>query len=127
MNRTFKRNPVSQEQRTRACELRQNSTLAERKLWSGLRNYASEYKFRRQYPIGPFIADFYSPDLALVIEVDGDTHCTEEAIQYDAERSRYLVRQGLRVKRYNNLDVINNLHGVLTDLKTYIDSLLSQS
>ena len=123
--RTLKRNRVSDEARHRARELRRQSTAAERKLWKLLRNRGSSVKFRRQYPIGPYIVDFYSPELALVIEVDGDSHAGEEAIQYDAERERYLTERGLRVKRFLNRDVMDDLASVIDDLKRCMDSTLS--
>jgi crossover junction endodeoxyribonuclease RuvC/BirA family biotin operon repressor/biotin-[acetyl-CoA-carboxylase] ligase len=114
--RTLKRNPVSDQTRIRARELRKHSTTAERKLWRVLRNYGTKIKFRRQHPIGPYIVDFYSPELALVIEVDGDTHASDETVRHDSEREDFLRSQGLRIKRYMNSEVMSNLDGVVADL-----------
>ncbi len=74
---------------TRARELRQPQTPAERKLWSRLRNQRlGGFKFRRQHPIDRFIVDFYCATCHLVVEVDGDSH-TEQA-EYDAARTAWL-------------------------------------
>jgi very-short-patch-repair endonuclease len=120
--RTLKSNPISDKTRHRARELRKSSTAAERKLWHAIRNYNMSIKFRRQVPFGPFIVDFYSPDLNLVIEIDGDTHVGEEAVRYDESREAFLRAQGLRILRYKNSDVLNNLDSVLADLYRLIHS-----
>lgn len=66
---------IQPEIRLRARELRQPQTLAELELWKHLRNRQLEgIKFRRQYPLGRFIVDFYCPQAKLAIEIDGDTH-----------------------------------------------------
>lgn len=95
----------------RAKELRKNMTKAERKLWYDfLRNY--KYRVLRQRPIDHYIVDFYCPELNLVIEIDGETHFTEEGKQYDEERTKVLEGYGLRVMRFLNTEVLNNLEGV---------------
>jgi very-short-patch-repair endonuclease len=114
--RTLKRNPIPGQTRGYARELRKHSTVAEQKLWRILRDYGTKIKFRRQYPIGPYIVDFYSPELGLVIEVDGDTHAGDEAVRHDTEREDFLREQGLRIKRYMNSEVMSDLDGVLADL-----------
>ena len=101
---------------------RKAATPAEQLLWQKvLRNrQCLGYKFLRQKPIGPYIADFYCAALNLVIEVDGDSHASQ--IKYDTERSQFLARKGVRVLRYTNRDILGNLPGVyenlLTQLKT---------
>ena len=78
----------------RAKELRKNLTPAEKKLWYDyLRNF--KYRVLRQRPIDHFIVDFYCPSLKLVIEVDGDSHFTEEAEAADRERTQQLERYGI--------------------------------
>jgi very-short-patch-repair endonuclease len=72
------------------------------------------YKFHRQKPIGPYIVDFYCPDLRLVIEIDGDSH--GQQADYDARRDATLHHLGLRVLRYTNRDVLSNPEGVFADL-----------
>ena len=69
-------------------------------------------KFRRQHPVGPFVADFYCHDHKLVIELDGDSH--EGRAEYDARRTEYLKAQGVRVVRFGNDDVIQDMDAVLT-------------
>ena len=64
----------------RARSLRKNQTDAEKRLWSRLRRkQVSGYRFRRQVPIGPYIVDFFCPELKLIIEVDGGHHATTQA------------------------------------------------
>jgi len=69
--------------------------------------------FRRQTPVGPYIADFYSPKHRLIIEIDGDSHFTPDGLEYDAERTAFLEGLGLRVIRFTNAEVKTNLEGVM--------------
>jgi very-short-patch-repair endonuclease len=85
----------------RARALRKEMTDAERLLWKSLRRQQLGVKFRRQHPIGPYIADFYSWEAGLVVEVDGDTHFTPEMQEYDAIRTQYLESLGLQVLRFH--------------------------
>ena len=102
----------------RARELRRDLTVAERRLWGALRGLQIGTKFRRQHPIGPYIADFYARDANLVVEVDGDTHADTEAQTYDQNRSDYLESLGLRVLRFTNREVINQTEAVLHSIQT---------
>ncbi|MFZ1413234.1 MAG: endonuclease domain-containing protein [Defluviicoccus sp.] len=97
----------------RARALRRRLTEAEQRLWARLRNRGfSGWKFRRQVPIGPFIADFACIEARLVIEVDGGQHAsTEEA---DGERTKTLATFGYTVLRFWNNEVMTNIDGVLT-------------
>jgi len=90
----------------RAKELRKNMTPAEKKLWYG---YLRKFPFRvlRQKPIDNFIVDFYCATLKLVIEVDGDSHYTNEGRDYDRERTQILEGYGLKVMRFRNDEVLN--------------------
>ena len=93
----------------RARELRANMTDAERKLWQILRQrQVSEFKFRRQVPIGNYIADFVCANAKIVLEVDGGQHGTPP----DAERDRWFASQGYRVLRFPNNEVEQNPEGV---------------
>ena len=95
----------------RARRLRREATPAEKKLWSVLRGGAiGGFKFRRQQRLGPFVADFACQSARLVIEIDGDSHAHQ--IEYDARRTEFLMREGYRVLRFTNLDVMDNLEGV---------------
>jgi very-short-patch-repair endonuclease len=85
--------------------MRKAPTNAERILWTHLRRNQLGVAFRRQHPIGPYIADFYSWDSGIVIEIDGDSHCSVQAKIYDKERTAYLEALGLTVLRFTNGDV----------------------
>lgn len=96
----------------RRRSLRQTSTKAEKLLWSVLRNRNIEgLKIRRQHSIGPFITDFVYLGEKLVIELDGGYH--EHIQAQDAARQEYLEREGYRVLRFQNEDVLTNLEGVV--------------
>jgi len=93
--------------------LRNEATPAEQKLWSAIQHSRLDgFKFRRQHSVGYFILDFYCPSERLAIEVDGDSHFTDEAIAYDNERTAYLNALNIRVLRFPNTDVYNNLDAV---------------
>jgi len=92
--------------------LRVNQTDAERRLWSHLRNRGLEgHKFRRQFTVGPFIADFVCAEDMLIVELDGGQH--SERISEDARRTVFLESLGYRVLRFWNNDVLLNTDGVL--------------
>ena len=100
--------------RRRARKLRASSTSAEQRLWQALRNRKlARWKFRRQHPIDRFIVDFVSLDGKLVVEVDGVTHATAAALKRDKERTRVLESLGFLVVCVSNVDVYDNLDGVL--------------
>ena len=99
----------------RARELRQRQTPAEAQLWQALRSrQADGLKFRRQHPIGPYIADFYCAQARLVIEIDGDSHA--EQVEYDQARTDWLESQGYRVLRYTNSEVQEKITAVLAHI-----------
>ena len=98
-----------------ARELRKLSTPAEAKLWEQLRNRQLEgYKFLRQAPIGPYIADFVCREKKLVIELDGWTHSTPEELQRDAARTVYMESEGYRVIRFDNAEALEGMDQLLT-------------
>jgi very-short-patch-repair endonuclease len=70
-------------------------------------------KFRRQYSVGPYVIDFYCPALKLAIELDGDSHFRAGANAYDAERQVFIESFGIRVLRFLNTDIYENMDGVL--------------
>lgn len=103
--------------RRRARDLRNNATDAERRLWRVLRGrQLGGFRFRRQFPIAGFIADFACPEARLIIEVDGEQHF--EKANYDASRSDALAARGYRVVRYWNNDVMSKTEGVLADIQS---------
>ncbi|NJM30874.1 MAG: endonuclease domain-containing protein [Rhizobiales bacterium] len=100
---------------TLARDLRRNETIAEKRLWEQLRNRQLEgFKFVRQTPLGPYIADFVCREKKLIVEVDGATHSTEAELARDAARTSQLNALGYEVIRFDNDEVLNGLDQVLT-------------
>jgi very-short-patch-repair endonuclease len=94
-----------------ARRLRRGATDAERRLWSALRDRRLEgYRFRRQFPIGPFIADFACTRHRVIVEADGGQHVDSES---DQRRTAWLESEGWRVLRFWNNDVLANTNGVV--------------
>jgi len=99
--------------------LRARMTDAERKLWFALKDRGfGAFKFRRQVPIGPYIADFVCFESRLIIEVDGGQHA--DSVR-DVDRDNWLAHSEFRVLRFWNSDVLQNLEGVLTSLAEQLD------
>jgi very-short-patch-repair endonuclease len=93
--------------------LRNDATSAERKLWMLLKkSQLGSNKFCRQHSVGRYIVDFYCPSKRLAIELDGDSHFTDEAQEYDRERTIFLNTLNIRVLRFHNTDVYENLDAV---------------
>jgi len=106
---------VSPAKEARAVELRQRMTPAEKRLWDRLRgSRLGGFHFRRQLVIGHYIVDFYCHRAELVIEVDGEIHQYQQ--KQDQERQEWLQSLGLRVIRFSNQEVMQNLDGVLTEI-----------
>ncbi|MET0498233.1 MAG: DUF559 domain-containing protein [Steroidobacteraceae bacterium] len=113
------RDPLTQ---SRARELRNRLTKAEWRLWLYLRRrWLAGYKFRRQMPIGPYIADFACLSAAVIVELDGDQH--SESRYEDYVRDEYLRERGFRVLRFSNLDVLKQVERVLN----VIDAALKEA
>ncbi|MFN3451133.1 MAG: endonuclease domain-containing protein [Sphingorhabdus sp.] len=92
--------------------LRKQATPAEIKLWQSVsKRQLSGFKFSRQMPIGPYFADFVCRSAKLVVEVDGPSH--DMQVEYDRARTELIEAQGYRVIRFSNMDVLQNLEGVL--------------
>jgi very-short-patch-repair endonuclease len=106
--RTSRSNP---ETKHKAIALRKETTPAERKLWSRLRNDQLGVTFRRQHAVGNYIPDFCSPRAKLIIELDGSQHLEQE--EYDEERTKYLNSEGYKVIRFWNKDVLRNIEDVI--------------
>ncbi|MCY3823245.1 MAG: DUF559 domain-containing protein [Nitrospinae bacterium] len=99
-----------------ARTLRREHTDAEGLLWSRLRDKQIDgRKFRRQQPIGPYIADFACMSDKLLIELDGGGHAEQKT--KDRQREEYLRRRGYRVLRFWNTEVLENLSGVLEKVR----------
>jgi very-short-patch-repair endonuclease len=100
--------------RAAAKKLRAHTTPHERMLWRALKEIPQEgTHFRRQAPIGPYIADFFCPARKLIIELDGGHHNDDEQAQRDRERQARLEREGYRVVRFWNSDILRDLNSVL--------------
>lgn len=99
-------------------DLRNNGTSAEATLWKHLQKSQLEgRKFRRQHSLGNIIADFYCPAEKLVVELDGEHHFHEPGISNDSRKEAYLNSLGIRVIRFENRLVFEDLDGVLEEIK----------
>jgi very-short-patch-repair endonuclease len=104
-----------------ARELRKRSTEAEKLLWGHLsRRQLEGFKFRRQQPIGPYIADFVNLDTKLIIELDGGQHAV--ARDEDKKRDEWLAEQGFEVLRFWDSEVFGNLEGILETVRSKLRS-----
>ena len=102
-----------------ARDLRQRQTPAESIMWECLRNRRlNGFKFRRQHNIGHFIADFYCHEARLVVEIDGPIH--EQQRARDSERDAWMQACGLRVLRFENAEVFEELEEALAEIKRFL-------
>ncbi len=98
-----------------AQDLRKNMTSQEKHLWYDfLRSYPVQ--FYRQKQFGEYIADFYCAKAKLIVELDGGQHFSDEALEYDKARTKYLESLGLIVLRYNNLEMNRSFKAVCEDI-----------
>lgn len=109
----------TEEKIARARELRQSRSNAEALAWSMLRGNCTCFHFRRQHPIGPYIADFCCAALKLVIEMDGDQHAQQMA--HDERRTAFLAGKGLFVLRFWNRHMFEDIRGFEQTLLTRIN------
>ncbi|MDP3112912.1 MAG: DNA methyltransferase [Thermodesulfovibrionales bacterium] len=110
-----------------AGSLRKAQTEAEEKLWQALRNKKiNNCKFRRQHPIGQFIADFYCHEAGLIIEVDGGYHNKADQKTYDEARTQVINDFGVKVIRFTNEEILSNLTEVVKKVSEVLQ-LLSPS
>ncbi len=106
----------------RARDLRRDGSRAECKGWELLRDRRiSGAKFRRQYPIGPYFADFACISLKLVIEVDGDHHAFQ--VEADARRTAAIEREGWRVVRFWANEVVQNPEGIWAEIEQVLSDV----
>ena len=97
--------------------LRAGMTKAEHALWDRLaNNQLNGFKFRRQHPIGPYVADFYCHKAKLVIEVDGKDHNQVEQKEYDKDRDFDMKEQGIKVLRFKNEEVLHDIEYVISTI-----------
>ena len=98
-------------------------TQSETKLWNALRKEIRSYKFRRQHPIGDYIADFICLSYKLVIEVDGGYHNEPQQQQDDLWRTEYLTSKGYKVIRFKNEEVNANILEVIRRIKEELTNI----
>ena len=109
---------------SKAQLLRRNETKAEKLLWEKLRNnQLGGLKFRRQHPVNIYIADFYCHKFKLIIELDGDYHDQEEQKQKDQVRTEVLRLNDLKIIRFKNEEVEQDINQVLITIKNKIEQL----
>lgn len=109
----------NQIQKIRRRELRKNQTEAEKLLWEKIRNrQINNLKFHRQYSIGPYILDFFCPQIRLAIELDGNQH--KDAREYDKEREMFLNDKNIVTIRFWNDELINDMENVLKIIQNKI-------
>lgn len=106
----------------RAAELRANPTPMEEHLWHFLSNSRLGVRFKRQHPVGNYIADFYCHSIKLVIEIDGSVHNTEEQKLIDKEKDEFYQSVGIRVVRITNKTLNNSTEEVLNNIKRMLNS-----
>jgi very-short-patch-repair endonuclease len=105
----------------RAIELRRESTPAEHRLWSRIRNDQLGVSFRRQHAVGRYITDFCSPKARLIIELDGSQHLDQQ--EYDQERTKYFESIGYKVIRFWNNDVMKDMDSVIRAIMQAVPSV----
>ncbi|QBJ10556.1 endonuclease domain-containing protein [Rahnella aceris] len=101
-------------------DLRGNLTYPEFVLWQAIRCKALGVKFRRQHGIGRYIVDFYAGEVRLVVELDGESHFSEKGMAADKTRTDFLCDSGMKVIRFTNLQVMQELPEVIEHLRCEI-------
>jgi very-short-patch-repair endonuclease len=98
-----------QSEKSKRRQLRRDQTPAEALVWLYLRNRQMlKFKFRRQYSVDKFVVDFYSPQLRLAIEIDGDVHELPEQKEYDIDRQNYIEKFAIKFLRIKNEELFGN-------------------
>ncbi|WP_425653069.1 endonuclease domain-containing protein [Vibrio campbellii] len=103
-------------------QLRTNMPKPEEILWQRIRRKQLGVKFRRQHGIGRYIVDFYCPELNLVIEIDGDSHFSDEGKEKDTIRDAFMETLGIKVLRFTNEEVMKQTESVLERLFNLVRS-----
>ena len=116
--RTHNKSELTTQRKT----LRNNSTSAEAMLWNMLKSRQLGVKFRRQFSVGQFILDFYSPEIKLCVELDGAPHFTYGGSDYDYERTEYLKEyHDIRTLRFENIEFFKYPEEVVGSIKRAIE------
>ena len=104
-----------------ARELRLNATESERKLWAILRKKKfAGVRFRRQQPLGPYIAEFFCSTADLIVELDGSRHGLDENVAYDEARTAWLAERSYRVLRFSNEEFLKHRDVVIDSISHVI-------
>jgi very-short-patch-repair endonuclease len=104
--------------------LRNNMPKSEVILWSKLKDRQIDgERFLRQYGVEIYVLDFYCPRLKLAIEVDGDSHVGRDAIRRDRDSQDYIEAFGIRILRFTNSEVCENLDGVCQNIYETIEMI----
>ena len=111
-------------QTIKARYLRKIMTEQEKILWQHLRDEGMGFKFRRQHPIDKFVIDFYCTKLKLAIELDGSPHTNEEGKEYDVLRTKFLEHEDIKILRFWNSEVENNISKVLEKIRKTISNIV---
>ena len=108
------------DQKTLRQSLRNNSTAPEAILWRTLKGKQIDgLKFRRQFGLGPYVLDFYCPEIKLCIELDGEIHKSYEQSQYDEIRTRFMASNNIKVIRFENDVVYRNIEAIKETIKEH--------
>lgn len=103
-----------------ARKLRNNLTDTEKVLWYYIKSrQVQNLKFRRQAPIGPYIVDFVCYSIKLIIELDGSQHRDKENMVRDQKRDDWLRKQGFKILRFWDNEILENINGVMEEILTY--------
>jgi len=104
--------------------LRKEATPSERIIWKRLQKRQIDgYKFRQQHGMGPYVLDFYCPELRLCIEIDGDIHDLPENKKKDSERTIFLNQNKIEVIRFTNEEIAENIDDVINSIKEKIKEI----
>lgn len=118
---------IAPKTRGRAQRLRRELTKAEAEMWNMLRDFRPfGARFRRETPIGPYIADFAWLSARIIVEVDGDTHETDHGRRHDMHRDAFLQSQGFTVLRFDNDQVLGGPDHVFTAVEKHITPFLKK-
>ena len=121
-------NEVDRIHRDRAKQSRRTMTRAETLLWRHLKaNRLAGLGFRRQSPMGKYIADFVAHSCKLVVEVDGESHDFESRLRHDNRRDEWFRSRGYRVLRLTNGDVMKNLEGLVIAIRRVAEQAAAPS
>jgi very-short-patch-repair endonuclease len=104
-----------------AKKLRNNMTLSEVLLWNKIKNGQLGVRFSRQIPIDEFIVDFYCKDLQLAIEIDGESHAYEGAVERDKARQTRLELLGVKFIRFDDIDIKRNAGKVVEEILLWVE------